>query len=416
MLKATPEAGAGGTGGLGLALPPLVLPDGGDVAAPAANDLDCASAAEQRGNAGCSFYALMTAQAPGLAGACFALFVVNPGARVASLRLERDGQQLPLGNAARRPVGGGLELSYVALEGGGSLLPAGEVAILFLSHAEGQGFGRCPGTAIPAVSSVTTLHLGLPRRRAPQRHRPRLPSDQRSPGDRLPGVPLRRRLVGVHVGDLAAARGVVGPGLRRRAPLAGRRHARPPRAPPRGRGRRPRRHRRDHPPARRRGRQRRCAGHRRRCAGHRAPVPGPVPGDRPPLAGADAAASSPPASRWACSAAPPACRFPKINVAATAATSRSPRWLRLGPANTPPSGYRTRARMPSRRRSPGSIIGAVDGTVLSYGPATPAPFARFPAPAPTTLSAGQSVIFCTAGSLRRAQPGQPTTRFTWPAS
>ncbi len=143
--------------------PPLFLPDAAATGAPATPtvELDCPAAARARGNAGCSFYALMTAQSPDLAGACFAMFVVNPGTRPATLRLERDGAVLPLDKAARRPQGGGLDLQYLPLESDAQL-PAGEVAILFLSHSDGQAFARCPGLVIPTVNVPTSLRLGLP--------------------------------------------------------------------------------------------------------------------------------------------------------------------------------------------------------------------------------------------------------------
>jgi hypothetical protein len=143
--------------------PPLELPDAAAAGTPAVPtmELDCAAAARSRGNAGCSFFSLITAQSPDMAGACLAMFVVNPGSRPATLRLERDGQTLALDKAARRPVGGGLDLQYVPLESNAQL-PPGEVAILFLAHSDGQRFARCPGLVIPTLNVPSSMRIGLP--------------------------------------------------------------------------------------------------------------------------------------------------------------------------------------------------------------------------------------------------------------
>jgi hypothetical protein len=144
----------------GLAPAPLGSPDAGELPPPRTEELDCAGAARERGNAGCSFYPLLMTQSPEVTGACFAAFVVNPGTRPATLALERGGVALPLDRAARLPGGGGLDLTYLPLANN-AVVPPGEVALLFLSQSDSQPFARCPTVVLPAVTGVTNLRLGF---------------------------------------------------------------------------------------------------------------------------------------------------------------------------------------------------------------------------------------------------------------
>ena len=164
LKSAAPAAAEPGAGGhAGAAAPALdaglVLPDASDAALAAPGvELDCASAAEQHGNAGCRFHAVPIAQAV-VEGSCFAIFVANPGSQPATIKLERAGQNLPLGRSARLPRGSGRELSYLPLEQ--DRIPPGQVAIVFLAQTDGQLFARCPSVVMPAVTGQTSLHLGI---------------------------------------------------------------------------------------------------------------------------------------------------------------------------------------------------------------------------------------------------------------
>src|SRR5690348_3745385 len=101
---AAPMAEDGGRGGAGGA---FTLPDAGpgaDGAPPPAAELDCTGAATLRGNAGCHFYATQIPLSyENFADSCFVMFVVNPGTRPASLKLDRGGASLSLAAAARLP-------------------------------------------------------------------------------------------------------------------------------------------------------------------------------------------------------------------------------------------------------------------------------------------------------------------------
>jgi hypothetical protein len=137
------------------------LPDvgtGADAPQGPTAELDCATAAQQRGNAGCRFQAVPVAQGA-VAGSCFAMFVTNPGSQPATIKMERGGQALSLGRAARLPRGSGRQLTYVALEN--DQVPPGEVAIVFLAQSNDQLFARCPSAAIPLVSGQTALKVGM---------------------------------------------------------------------------------------------------------------------------------------------------------------------------------------------------------------------------------------------------------------
>lgn len=135
-------------------------PEAGGYVAPTTTttDIDCATAAGLHANAGCSFYPL--ALTPAVDGACFAAVVVNPGAHPARITLDRGGTSLALRNAVRQPRGSGQSITYQALAEDG-VIPPGEVALVFLSQSSTQVFARCPSLAIPAITGVTHLDLGL---------------------------------------------------------------------------------------------------------------------------------------------------------------------------------------------------------------------------------------------------------------
>jgi hypothetical protein len=123
--------------------------DAGDAAPlpPLMGDPDCAAAASQRGNAGCSFYALRVYASA--SDGCFAMFVVNPGKQPAKLHLARGGNNLPMASVARLPRGSGRALTYAPFDDAAGL-PPDDVAVVFLmSGTEGI---RCPRGVQPAVT------------------------------------------------------------------------------------------------------------------------------------------------------------------------------------------------------------------------------------------------------------------------
>jgi IgGFc binding protein len=120
----TPTAvdAANNIGDAALSVPPGVL-----------SDLSCAEARSRPANAGCSFFAVQMSSKSFWDGACFAMAVVNPTTRPAKLKLEREETTFSLSQVARVPKGSGRELSYEMFDEGAGLPPGG-VIIVFLAH------------------------------------------------------------------------------------------------------------------------------------------------------------------------------------------------------------------------------------------------------------------------------------------
>jgi hypothetical protein len=125
---------------------------------------DDAGVDEELGAAGRSFYPVLTTQV--VPGACFALFVVNPGNQPTQLTLTHGSTALPLGKAARLPHGSGRNLTWLPLSDGaagapGSVIPPHEVAVVFVAQDPGQVFAPCPPVVVPALRAAAHLSLGL---------------------------------------------------------------------------------------------------------------------------------------------------------------------------------------------------------------------------------------------------------------
>jgi hypothetical protein len=119
----------------------IALPSSDAPAAPPpdmAGELSCA--ARGQGNAGCDFL-IAEPFMTGAAG-CYAMVVVNPGTRPAKLSLQRAGQPIGLDQVARLPRGSGDKLTYNPYDNTAGLAP-GDVAIIFLT-GEGTGPGTGP--------------------------------------------------------------------------------------------------------------------------------------------------------------------------------------------------------------------------------------------------------------------------------
>src|SRR5689334_21637883 len=72
----------------------FTIADASDAPPPPPGKLDCSAAAAQRGNAGCSFYAVPFSE-PNYDG-CFAMYVVNPGDDPVKLQLRQAGKSFPM--------------------------------------------------------------------------------------------------------------------------------------------------------------------------------------------------------------------------------------------------------------------------------------------------------------------------------
>lgn len=99
--------------------------DAADASSP--TELTCGS--PNQGSVGCSFYAAQPSLARG--GLCYAMVVVNPNTKPAALKLQRGATVFSLNQVARLPQGAGTTLTYLPYDAAG--LAPGAVAILFLS-------------------------------------------------------------------------------------------------------------------------------------------------------------------------------------------------------------------------------------------------------------------------------------------
>jgi hypothetical protein len=144
-------------------LGPAAFPDVGDLPPPAPAGMTCAEAARQRGNAGCRFYAVQqdSNYETDSRAACFAMFVVNQGDEPVKLTLARAGTAIPLAPLARLPKGAGPSLTYGAFDDAQGL-PPGEIAILFLAGDPASKVSPCPAGVRPAVPGPAYVqHPGI---------------------------------------------------------------------------------------------------------------------------------------------------------------------------------------------------------------------------------------------------------------
>jgi len=108
-------------------------------------------------SAGCDYYAVVPDVILGGNGACFAVFIANTWKEPIAIGVEYDGNPLPTQSFSYIPSGSGASTTYKKLEGGE--IPPGEVAILFLNRALGglptPGLNfDCPKGITPAVTSA----------------------------------------------------------------------------------------------------------------------------------------------------------------------------------------------------------------------------------------------------------------------
>lgn len=156
--------GGGGTGGGGNS--------GGSDAGIDVNVTDapvtetCEAAAQAGSTYGCEYFALQvdTINDPtggyGLPGACYAVFVANRGLGPVKIDVDRAGQQFTDTDFIRIPKGQGKDITYAPYDAA-SGLPPNEVAILFLSEGNPPKNMNCPvPTALKADTAVHGSGLG----------------------------------------------------------------------------------------------------------------------------------------------------------------------------------------------------------------------------------------------------------------
>jgi hypothetical protein len=120
----------------------------------------CDAAAANKSSIGCDYYSVNPdAIEP---DACFAAYVANTWGSPITITVDRAGTSLPIDGFARVPSGAGQSLTYAALTNG--MLMPNQVAILFLAESGGGGITPCPSGITPAfttaAANVTGTGLG----------------------------------------------------------------------------------------------------------------------------------------------------------------------------------------------------------------------------------------------------------------
>ncbi len=111
----------------------------------------CDAAGESRGSVGCDFMVATPHFTTVILPPCFAVFVANNWPKAANLTISRGGQTYDVSQFGRIPNGSNNEASWAPVPSTG--LPAGEVAVLFLSqdpNSVNGGSLACPVS--PAIS------------------------------------------------------------------------------------------------------------------------------------------------------------------------------------------------------------------------------------------------------------------------
>ena len=116
-----------------------------------------------KSSAGCEYYAVVPDVISDGAGACYAAFITNTYMDAVSVTVDYGGQMLDVSKFAYIPTGQGQSLKYDPLPGG--KIPAGQVAILFLNrHAGGlpnPGLNLdCPMGVTPAITATDAASHG----------------------------------------------------------------------------------------------------------------------------------------------------------------------------------------------------------------------------------------------------------------
>ncbi len=111
----------------------------------------CDAAAANKSSIGCEYYSVDPDIIDEGTGACFAAYVANTWGAPITITVDRDGQSLPIDGFARVPSGAGQSITYAPLTGG--MLPPNQVAILFLARY-GAVLTSCPSGITPAVTAT----------------------------------------------------------------------------------------------------------------------------------------------------------------------------------------------------------------------------------------------------------------------
>ncbi|AKU99234.1 hypothetical protein AKJ09_05898 [Labilithrix luteola] len=120
----------------------------------------CEAAVQAKSSIGCEYYAVAPDIIADAKGACFAAYLTNAWNQPITIQVERAGTTLP-DNIAYLPQGSGQSITYQALPNG-QLMP-GQVAVVFLSGSPSAPIGRCPAgvnVGYPQDPSVNQTGIG----------------------------------------------------------------------------------------------------------------------------------------------------------------------------------------------------------------------------------------------------------------
>ncbi len=118
----------------------------------------CDSAKVNKSTYGCDYYSVTPTVLGGLGGgngACYAAYIVNTWSTPINLLVEYKGQQFDASKFGYIPTGTGASITYAPLPGG--QVPAGQVGILFLDNVPG---GFHPGLNFDCPKGVTPMIVG----------------------------------------------------------------------------------------------------------------------------------------------------------------------------------------------------------------------------------------------------------------
>ena len=122
-------------------------------------DNPCDAATQSKSSVGCEYWAVNLDHI--LFGSCFAAYVTNTWTTPVHIKVDLDGQALPIAQFARIPSGQGSQIKYDAYDETAGLAP-GNVAILFLAQ-QPNIFGPpiaepCPAGITPALAADGAVH------------------------------------------------------------------------------------------------------------------------------------------------------------------------------------------------------------------------------------------------------------------
>jgi hypothetical protein len=124
----------------------------------------CKAADEAQTSVGCSYWAVEPDITSDIVGGCFAVFVANTWSTPVHIDVERDGMKFSNSDFIRLPTGSGQALTYEPYDAALGL-PPGKVAVVFLSHIKPPP-AKVPACPVDAAVNGNTVVFGTGRGKA----------------------------------------------------------------------------------------------------------------------------------------------------------------------------------------------------------------------------------------------------------